>query len=88
MKKMLVVAAVAAVLAVPMMGSAAKVKKCAPACAPACAPVACAPVCAPACPSVCFNPLAPVVGVVQGVGCFIGSTVNGIAGVFTCNPCM
>lgn len=86
MKKILVVAAAVAVLAVPMMGSAAKVKKC----APVCPPVACAPVCAPVCPpapSYCFDPLAPVVGVVNGVGCLVGSTFNGIAGIFTCNPC-
>ncbi len=52
------------------------------ACAPA--PVACAPV---SCGSPCINPLAPVVGVVQGVGALIGSTVNGFASLFGCNPC-
>ncbi len=50
----------------------------------ACAPVACAPVSGG---TPCINPLAPVVGIVQGVGALIGSTVNGFANLFGCNPC-
>lgn len=53
---------------------------------PACPPPA--PVCAqPACGTPCIDPLAPVVGVVNGVGAFFSSTANGIAGLFGCNPC-
>lgn len=56
--------------------------------APQYAPAACAPVCAPVSGGTpCIDPLAPVVGFVNGVGALIGSTVSGFAGLFGCNPC-
>lgn len=69
----------AALFAVPMGASAAKHK------APVCAvkPVVCQPACKQAC---CFNPVAPVAGVVYGVGSLVSNVVGGIAGIFTCAP--
>jgi hypothetical protein len=53
--------------------------------APACPPPA--PACAVQYGTPCIDPLAPVVGVVNGVGAFVSSTVNGFANLFGCNPC-
>lgn len=47
-----------------------------------------APVCAPVSYGTpCVDPVAPVAGVLNGVGSFVSHTVNGFANLFGCNPC-
>jgi|GEM_PF-6633491 hypothetical protein len=83
MKHITTLVVAAAFLAAPLAATAGGYKA-----APCAVPAPCAPVCAPApCQTACFNPLAPVVGVVQGVGGLVVGVANGIAGIFTCSPC-
>ena len=83
MKRLIAIATMAAMLAVPVMAEAKcppkKVHKKPVACEPACRPA-----CPPPCAAPCFNPLAPVAGVFQGTAMFIGSVGDGIAGIFSC----
>ncbi len=74
MKRLIAVATIAAMLAVPMMASA-KAAKCPPPKKVVCEPVCVAP---------CFNPLAPVAAVFQGTAMFVGAVGAGIASIFAC----
>ena len=86
MKHITTLVVAAAFLAMPLAATAGGYYQQAPCAVPA--PVACAPVCAPApCQTSCFNPLAPVAGLVQGVGGLFVGIANGIGGIFTCSPC-
>ncbi len=76
MKKLLVVATIAALVAVPLVSEAKAVKKC--------PPPKKAVVCEPVCAAPCFNPLAPVAAVFHGTAMFVGAVGDGIASIFAC----
>ncbi|MGC8741247.1 MAG: hypothetical protein ACP5QZ_04745 [Candidatus Sumerlaeaceae bacterium] len=77
MKKLLTVATIAALAAVPLVGEAkaAPKKSHAPKKVVVCEPVYTAP---------CFNPLAPVAAVFHGTAMFVGAVGDGIASIFAC----
>jgi hypothetical protein len=75
MKKFLVLSIAVAFIAVPMVGNAKGHKK-ASKCYTATTYVQ-------PCAQTCINPLAPVAGVVRGVG----AVVEGVFGIFSCSPC-
>ena len=83
MKHITTLVVAAAIFATPLAATAGGYYQAAPCAVPApCPPVACAPA-----QTACFNPLAPVAGVVQGVGGLFVGIANGIGGIFTCSPC-
>jgi hypothetical protein len=75
MKKLVALAAVLALVSVPLVSEAKAApkkhhKK--------------AVVCEPVCTAPCFNPLAPVAAVFQGTAMFVGAVGDGIASIFAC----